>query len=184
MQEPGYMRAPRFTTATFGLRLALRLFEKTNNDVTTTTSTVSNPLLHVRRPRSGWIACCRSTTTKKKAVLVSEQPRARAREKACSKIKLLLVLRVDATHHSTGPTCLPVNLAERPAVYNIFAPTSNIYPPQIKIYVVVCIVLMQRPGSPPFSKKKQIKIYIPVLTRWACKLQSPGWQVGPEDYFN
>ena len=74
-----------------------------------------------------------------------------------SKIKLLLVVRVDATHHSTGPTCLPLNLAERPAVYNIFAATSNIYPPQIKIYVAVCIVLMQRPGSPPFSKKNKLK---------------------------
>ena len=154
-----------FATATFGLRLALRLFEKTNNDVTTTASTVSNPLLHVRPPRAGQIACCRSTTTtKQKPILICEQPRAWAREKACSKIKLLLVVRVDATHHSTGPTCLPLNLAERPAVYNIFAATSNIYPPQIKIYVAVCIVLMQRPGSPPFSKK-QIKIYIPALTR-------------------
>ena len=53
MQEPGYyMRAPRhrttraFATATFGLRLALRIFEKTNYDVTPT-STVSYPLLHV-----------------------------------------------------------------------------------------------------------------------------------------
>ena len=118
-----------FTTATFGLRLALRLFEKMNNDVTTTASTVSNPLLHVRPPRAGRIACCRSTT-KKKPVLVCEQPRAWAREKACSKIKLLLVVRVDATHHSIGPTCLPLNLVERPAVYNIFATTSNIYPPQ------------------------------------------------------
>ena len=52
-------------------------------------------------------------------------------------IKLLGLVRVDATHHSTGPTCLPLNLAERPAVYNIFAPTSNIYPPQIKIYILV-----------------------------------------------
>ena len=147
------MCAPRFASATFGLHLALRLFEKTNNDVTTTASTVSNPLLHVRPPRAGRIACCGSTTTKQKPVLVCEQPRAWAREKACSKIKLLLVVRVDATHHSTGPTCLPLNLAERPAVYNIFAATSNIYPPQIKIYVAVCIVLMQRPGSPPFSKK-------------------------------
>ena len=155
MQEPGYMRAPMFATATFGLRLALRLFEKTNNDVTTTASTVSNPLLHVRPPRAGRIACCRST--KQKPVLVCEQPRAWVREKACSKIKLLLVVRVDATHHSTGPTCLPLNLAERPAVYNIFAATSNIYPPQIKIYVAVCIVLMQRPGSPPFSKKNKLK---------------------------
>ena len=71
MQEPGYMRAPRhrtmphpytmtamraFATATFGLRLALRLFEKTNNDVTTTSTVVLNPLLHVRRPRAGGIA--------------------------------------------------------------------------------------------------------------------------------
>lgn len=159
------MRAPMFATATFGLRLALRLFEKTNNDVTTTASTVSKQLLHVRPPRAGQIACCRSTTTKQKPVLVCEKPRAWAREKACSKIKLLLVLRVDARHHSTGPTCLPLNLAERPAMYNIFAATSNIYPPQIKIYVAVCIVRMQRPRSPPFSKKKQIKIYIPVLTR-------------------
>ena len=165
MQEPGYMHAPRlrttphaytktatraFTTATFRLHLALRLFEKTNNDVTTAASTVSNPPLHVRPPRAGRIACCRSTTTKQKPVLVCKQPRAWAREKECSKIKLLLVLRVDATHHSTGPTCLPRNLAERPAMYNIFAATSNIYPPQIKIYVAVCIVLMQRPGSPPF----------------------------------
>ena len=157
------MRAPMFATATFGLRLALRLFEKTNNDVTTTASTVSNPLLHVRPPRAGRIACCRSTT-KQKPVLVCEQPRAWAREKACSKINLLLVVRVDATHHSTGPTCLPLNLAERPVVYNIFAATSNIYPPQIKIYVAICIVLIQRPGSPLFLKK-QIKIYIPVLTR-------------------
>ena len=60
MQEPGYMRAPMFATATFGLRLALRLFEKTNNDVTTTASTVSNPLLHVRPPRAGGIACSES----------------------------------------------------------------------------------------------------------------------------
>ena len=164
MQELGYMHAPRFATTTFGLRLALCLFEKTNNDVTTTASTVSNPLLHVRPPRAGRIACCRSTT-KQKPILVCEQPRACAREKACSgKIKLLLVVRVDATHHSTGPTCLPLNLAERPAVYNIFAATSNIYPPQIKIYVVICIVLMQRRGVPPF-RKKQIKIYNPVLTR-------------------
>ena len=141
-----------FATATFGLRFALRLFEKTNNDVTTTASTVSNPLLHVRPPRVGRIACCRSTT-KQNPVLVCEQPRAWVREKACSKIKLLLIVRVDATHHSTGPTCLPLNLAERPAVYNIFAATSNIYPPQMKIYVDVCIILMQRLGSPPFSKK-------------------------------
>ena len=41
MQEPGYMRAPMFATATFGFRLALRLFEKKNNDVTTTASTVA-----------------------------------------------------------------------------------------------------------------------------------------------
>ena len=140
-----------FATATFGLRLALRLFKKTNNDVTTTASTVSNPLLHVRPPRAGRIACCRSTS-KQKPVLVCEQPCASVREKACSKIKLRLVVRVDATHHSTGPTCLPLNLAERAAGYNIFAATSNIYPPQIKIYVAVCIVLMQRPGSPPFKK--------------------------------
>ena len=137
MQEPGYMRAPMFPTATFGLHLALRLFEKTNNDVTTTTaSTVSNPLLHFHPPRAGRIACCRSTT-KQKHVLVCDQPRAWVREKACSKIKLLLVVRVDATHHRTGPTCLPLNLAERPAVYNIFAATSNIYPPQMKIYIPV-----------------------------------------------
>ena len=142
MQEPGYMRAPRlrttphpytktatraFATATFELRLALRLFEKTNNDVTTIASTMSNPLLHVHPPRAGGVACCRSTT-KQKPVLVCEQPRAWVREKACSKIKLLLVVRVDATHHSTGPTCLPLHLAERPAMYNIFAATSNIYP--------------------------------------------------------
>ena len=57
------MRAPRFATATFGLRLTLRLFEKTNNDVTPT-SIVSNPLLHVRPPRAGGIACCRSTINK------------------------------------------------------------------------------------------------------------------------
>ena len=123
-----------FATAMFGLRLALRLFEKTNNDVTTTASTVSNPLLHVRPPRVGWIACC-SSTTKQKPILVCEQPCAWVREKACSKIKLLLVVRVDTTHHSTGPTCLPLNLAKRPAVYNIFAATSNIYPPQIKLYM-------------------------------------------------
>ena len=153
MQEPGYKRAPMFATATFGLLLDLRLFEKTNNDVTTTASTVSNTLLHVCPLRGGRIACCRSTT-KQKSVLVCEQPRAWAREKACSKIKLLLVVRVDATLHSTSPICLPLNLAERPALYNIFAATSNIYPPQIKIYVVVCIVLMQRPGQTPFSKKK------------------------------
>ena len=66
MQEPGYyMHASRhcttraFATATFGLRLALRLFEKMNNDVTPT-STVSNPLLHVRPPRVGEIACSES----------------------------------------------------------------------------------------------------------------------------
>ena len=142
-----------FETATFGLRLAIRLFDKTNNDVTSTASIVSNPLLHVRPPRAGRIACCRSTT-KQKPVPVCEQLRAWAREKACSsKIKLLLVVQVDATHHSTGPACVPLNLAERPAMYNIFAATSNIYPPQIKIYVAVCIILTQRPGSPPFSKK-------------------------------
>ena len=147
------MRAPRFATAKFGLHLALRLFEKTNNDVTTTASTVSNPLLHVRPPRAGRIACCRSTT-KQKHVLICEQQRAWAREKVCSsKIKLLLIVQVYATHHNTGPTWLPLNLDERPAVYNIFAATSNIYPPQIKIYVAVCIILTQRPGSPPFSKK-------------------------------
>ena len=67
MQEPGYyMGAPRhrtmraFATATFGLRLALRLFEKTNNNDVTPTSTVSNPLLHVRPPRVGGIACSES----------------------------------------------------------------------------------------------------------------------------
>ena len=137
MQEPGYTRAPMFATTTFGLRLALRCFEKTNKDVTTTTSTVSNPLLHVRPPRAGGIACCRST--KQTLVLTCEQPRAWAREKACSsQIKLLLVVRVDATHHSTGPTWLPLNLAERPAVYNTpFAGTSNIYPTTIKIYIPV-----------------------------------------------
>ena len=66
MEEPGYyMHALRhhttraFATASFGLRLALRLFEKTNNDVTPT-STVSNPLLHVRPPRAGGIACSES----------------------------------------------------------------------------------------------------------------------------
>ena len=154
------MRAPMFATATFGLCLALRLFEKANNDVTTTASIVSNPLLHVRPSRAGRIACCRSTT-KQKPVLVCEQPHAWVTEKACSKIKLLLVVRVDATHHSTGPTCLPLNLAERPAVYNIFAATSNIYPPQIKIYVAVCIILMQRPGSPPFKKNKLKNIFLP-----------------------
>ena len=139
MQEPGYMRAPRlrtmphpytktamraFAIATFGLRLALRLFEKMNNDVTT--STVSKQLMHVRPRRAGGIACCR----KKKHVLICEPPCAWMREKACSsKIKLLLIVRVDATHHSTGPTCLPLNLAERPEVYNTpFAATSNIYP--------------------------------------------------------
>ena len=73
MKELGYMHAPRlrttshpytktamraFATAMFGLRLALRLFEKTNNDVTTT-SNVSNPLLHVRPPRAGGIATAR-----------------------------------------------------------------------------------------------------------------------------
>ena len=63
MQEPGYMRAPMFATTTFGLRLALRLFEKTNNDVTTTASTVSNPLLHVRPPGAGGKACPRLRAT-------------------------------------------------------------------------------------------------------------------------
>ena len=150
------MRAPMFATATFGLCLALCLFDKTNNDVTTTASTVSNPLLHVRPPRAGQIACCRSIT-KQKPVLVCKQQRAWARDDACSKIKLLLVVRVDATHHNTGPTCLPLNLAERPVVYNIFVATSNIYPPQIKIYVAVCMVLMQRSGSPLFSTKNKLK---------------------------
>ena len=122
------MRALMFATATFGLRLVLRLFEKTNNDVTTTASTMSNPLLHVRPPRVGRIACCRITISK--SMSLSGSNSACAREKACSsKIKLLHVVRVDATHHSTGPTCLPLNFAERPAVYNIFAATSNIYPP-------------------------------------------------------
>ena len=112
-----------FATATFWSRLALHLFENTNNDVTT--STVSNQLLHVRPPRAGGIFCC----SKQKPVLVCEPPRAWVREKVCSsKIKLLLVVRVDATHHSTGPTCLPLSLAKRPTVYNIFAATSNIYP--------------------------------------------------------
>ena len=86
-------------------------------------------------------AACPSTASgrdKQKHVLFCDPPRAWAREKACSsKIKLILVVRVDATHHSTGPTCLPLNLAERPTVYNIFASTSNIYPPQIKIYIPV-----------------------------------------------
>ena len=74
MQEPSYMRAPRlrttpypytktatraFATATFRLYLALRLFKKTNNDVTTTSIVVSNPLLHVRPPRAGGIATVR-----------------------------------------------------------------------------------------------------------------------------
>ena len=75
MQEPGYyMCAPRhrptphpytknatrvFAIATFGLYLALCLFDKTNNDVTPT-STVSNPLLHVHPPRAGGIACSES----------------------------------------------------------------------------------------------------------------------------
>ena len=138
MQEPRYMHAPRllttphpytktatraFATATFGLHLALHLFEKMNNDVTT--STISNQLLHVRPPHAGGIACC----SKQKHVIVCEPPPAWARERACSsKIKLLLVVRVDVTHHSTSPTCLPLNLAKRPAVYNIFASTSNIYP--------------------------------------------------------
>ena len=123
-----------FATAMFGLRLALRLFEKMNNDVTTTTSTVSNPLLHVRPPHAGGIACC----SKQKYVLVYEPPRAWARERVCSsKINILFVIQVDATHHSTVPTCLPLNLAKRPVVYNIFAATSNIYPPQIKIYIPV-----------------------------------------------
>src|SRR3954471_8623563 len=92
-------------------------------------------LLHYR------IHCCMFESTdacpssasgrdKQKSVLVCEPPRAWAREKACSsKTKILLIVRVDATHHSTGPTWLPLNLAERPAVYNTpFAATSNIYP--------------------------------------------------------
>ena len=85
MQEPGYMGASRlltmphpytksatraFGTATFGLRLALRLFKRTNNDVTT--STVSNKLLHVSPRHAGGIACC----SKQKYVLVYEPPRA------------------------------------------------------------------------------------------------------------
>ena len=53
------MRAPMFATATLGLRLALRLFEKMNNDVTTTSTVVSNRLLHVRPPRAGGIATVR-----------------------------------------------------------------------------------------------------------------------------
>ena len=104
------------------LCLALRLFEKSSNDVTT--STISNQLLHVCR--AGGTACY----SKKKPVLICEPPHTWTREKACSsKIKLLLIVRVDATHHSTGPTWLPLNLAERPVVYNTpFAATSNIYP--------------------------------------------------------
>lgn len=112
-----------FATATLGLCLALRLFEKMNNDVTT--SIVSNQLLHVSPPCPGGIACC----SKQKHVIVCEPPHAWVREKACSsKIKLLLIVQVDATHHSTGPACLPLNLAKRPTMYNIFAATSNIYP--------------------------------------------------------
>ena len=120
MQEPGYMRAPRFATATFELNLALCLFEKTNNDVTTTASTVSNPLRHVRPSRAGGIACC-SSISKSLSSSVSHRAHGRGRRRVVSKIKLLLVVRVDATHHSTGPTCLPLNLAERPAVYNIYS---------------------------------------------------------------
>ena len=51
-------------TATFELRLALRLFEKKNNDLTTTASIISNPLLHVRPPRAGGIACYSTTISK------------------------------------------------------------------------------------------------------------------------
>ena len=86
------MRA--FASATFGLHLALRLLEKTNNDVTPT-STVLNPLMHVRPPRAGGIAC-------------SERPvqlrhRSSVREgEGIVVIKFLGLVRVDATHQSTG----------------------------------------------------------------------------------
>ena len=97
---------------------------------------------------------------KQKHVLVCNPLHAWAREKACSsKIKLLLIVRVDATHHSTGPTCLPLK--------------TWLKDPQCTIYLLQPLTF-----TPP-----QIKIYIPVLTRWACKLQSPGSQVGPKDYF-
>ena len=93
MQEPGYMRAPGlrtiphpytktatqvFATAMFGLRLALCLFENTNNDVTTTTSTVSNPLLHVRPWRAGGIAYC-STRSKSMSSSASHRVLGRGR---------------------------------------------------------------------------------------------------------
>ena len=135
MQEPGYMRAPRFTTATFGLRLALWLFEKTNNDVTSTASTVLNPLLHVRPPRAGGIACC-STISKSMSSSASHRAHGRGRRRV---VKSSFSSFYELTRHiiALGPTCLPLNLAERPAVYNIFAATSNIYPPQIKIYIPV-----------------------------------------------
>ena len=78
------MRAPRFATATFGLRLALRLFEKKNNDVTTTASTVSNPLLHVRPPLAGGIACC-STISKSLSSFASNRAHGRGRRRVVVK---------------------------------------------------------------------------------------------------
>ena len=61
MQEPGYMRDPMFATATFGLRLALRLFVKSNNDGTPHVRYYSvclwnltpNELMHVHRLGEG-----------------------------------------------------------------------------------------------------------------------------------
>ena len=153
MQEPGYMRAPRFATATFGLRLAPRLFEKTNNDVTTTASTVSNPLLHVRPPRAGRIACCRSTT-KQKPVLVCEQPRAWVREKECSKIKLLLVVRVDMTHHRTGPTCLPLNLLKDPQYTIYLLQPLTFTHHKLKYMWPYASFWCRGWGTSPFPKKK------------------------------
>ena len=84
MQEPSYMHAPRFTTATFGLHLALRLFEKMNNDVTTTDSTVSNPLMHARPPRAGGIACC-STISKSLSSSASHRAHGRGRRRVVVK---------------------------------------------------------------------------------------------------
>ena len=112
------MCAPRFAIATFGLRLALRLFEKTNNDVATT-STVSNPLLHVRPPRAGGIEkastyySCPGVHDRWAQQVVGPpvmQPKAGAVKAPSSVregqgivvIKFLGLVRVDTTHQSTA----------------------------------------------------------------------------------
>ena len=137
MQEPGYMRAPRFATATFGLHLALRLFEKTNNDNTTAASTVSNPLLHVCPPRAGGIACC-STISKSMSSSASHRAHGRGRRRVV--VKSSFSSLYELTRHIIAlaphgrletwlkdPQCTILHLLQ----------TLTFTPPQIKIYIPV-----------------------------------------------